>query len=189
MSSEASTPLTFDLQQDLLSKLKSMQSKTGARSVSELVRYAISVLDESELGVGQQAHCQISVRFPAEVRQRLMKLSKRKKISIGEILRVAIESLADEFSDVGAEDLISQAKITKPKIVKKAAAKAVAKVTLESVSKPPVEDVSSQRSPQQADEKAEKKTTAEKAAKKLNKKAAKAAEKKLAKKLAKANKN
>ena len=49
MSSKKSTPLSFDLQQDLFGKLKQIQRQTGARSISEVVRYAVSQIDASEL--------------------------------------------------------------------------------------------------------------------------------------------
>ncbi|MGB0744656.1 MAG: ribbon-helix-helix protein, CopG family, partial [Opitutales bacterium] len=63
MSSEKTSPLTFDLQQDLFEKLKQLQRRTGARSLSEVIRYAVSSLDVSKLVVGPCDHQQVSVRI------------------------------------------------------------------------------------------------------------------------------
>ncbi|MEO0510437.1 MAG: ribbon-helix-helix protein, CopG family, partial [Verrucomicrobiota bacterium] len=79
MSSGKTSPLTFDLQQDLLEKLKLLQRRTGARSLSEVVRYAVSSLKVSELDLGGRLHQQISVRLSDDLRQRLVRLSKQKK--------------------------------------------------------------------------------------------------------------
>ena len=50
MSSASTSPLTFDLQEDLYLKLLEIQKKVGARSLSEVVRFAVSVLDFECLG-------------------------------------------------------------------------------------------------------------------------------------------
>ena len=96
MSSKKSTPLSFDLQQDLFGKLKEIQRQTGARSISEVVRYAVSQIDASELKLSNTSHRQISVRLSDKLRQRLVKLSKQQKVSLGELLRAALDSLPDQ---------------------------------------------------------------------------------------------
>ena len=68
MSSETTSPLTFDLQQELLDKLKQLQKKVGARSLSEVVRHAVSVFDFSDIDLKPSVHRQISVRLPSELR-------------------------------------------------------------------------------------------------------------------------
>ena len=96
MSSKKSTPLSFDLQQDLFGKLKKIQRQTGARSISEVVRYAVSQIDASELKLSNASHRQISVRLSDKLRQRLVKLSKQQKVSLGELLRAALDSLPEQ---------------------------------------------------------------------------------------------
>ena len=77
MSLDASTPLTFDLQYNLLFKLEKIQCRVGARSISELIRFAIRIYDTKELENHHFAHRQISVRLPPELRLRLGAFSKK----------------------------------------------------------------------------------------------------------------
>ncbi|CAA6696815.1 Unannotated, partial [Lentimonas sp. CC19] len=132
MSSETTSPLTFDLQQDLLNKLKQVQKKVGARSLSEVVRYAVSVFDSSGLDLKPTSHRQISVRLSTELRGRLVRLSKQKKVSVGELLRAALDSLPTELSDFNLKQTMPKKKTTTkkkaaPKVVKKAPVKKAVK--------------------------------------------------------------
>ena len=168
MSSETTSPLTFDLQQELLDKLKQLQKKVGARSLSEVVRYAVSVFDSSDVNLKISSHRQISVRLSSELRQRLTRLSKQKKVSVGELLRAALESLPAELSDFNPQQTMPKKKTTTKKATKKIAKKAPAKKAVKKKVAP---------------KKATKKTVAKKAAPK--KKAVKKAVKKVAKKVVK----
>ena len=167
MSSETTSPLTFDLQQELLDKLKQLQKKVGARSLSEVVRYAVSVFDSSDVNLKISSHRQISVRLSSELRQRLTRLSKQKKVSVGELLRAALESLPAELSDFNPQQTMPKKKTTTKKATKKIAKKAPAKKAVKKKVAP---------------KKATKKTVAKKAApkKKAVKKVAKKAVKKAA---------
>ena len=127
MSSETTSPLTFDLQQDLLNKLKQVQKKIGARSLSEVVRYAVSVFDSSGLDLKTSSHRQISVRLSPELRQRLVRLSKQKKVSVAELLRVALDSLPAELSDFNLKQTMPKKKTITKKVAKKITNKAPAK--------------------------------------------------------------
>lgn len=123
MSSESTSPLTFDLQQDLYDKLVEVQQQVGARSVSEVVRYAVSVLDPDSLSGNTTAHRQISVRLSGELRKRLVKLSKQKKVSLGEILRAALDGMPMNPSTFNPETTMPKKKVTKKKVAKKKVAK------------------------------------------------------------------
>ena len=129
MSSKTSTPLTFNLQQDLFGKLKDIQRRTRARSISEVVRYAVSCLDASDLKLSKTFHRQISVRLSDELRRRLVKLSKQQKVSVGELLRAALDSLPDQLPSFNPETIMPKKKATKKKVAakKKVVRKAPAK--------------------------------------------------------------
>ncbi len=88
-----SSPLTFDLKADLLAKLERVQKKLGAGSKSEVIRHAISVFDYSSYQSSTQEHRQISVRLPLKQKASLLKIARQKKVSVGELLRAALESL------------------------------------------------------------------------------------------------
>lgn len=88
-------PLTFDLDQALVEKIEYTRETLGLASTSEVVRLAISEFDYNRYKPDVQPHRQISVRLTSDLRAMLKKQSRMKNTSIGELLRVAIEALAD----------------------------------------------------------------------------------------------
>ena len=92
-STPAPSPLTFDLPVSLIEKLAAQQKKLGLRSASEVVRLAIDEYDYDRFEASNEEHRQISVRLPANMKGKLAKYAKKKKVSVGELLRVAIDSL------------------------------------------------------------------------------------------------
>ena len=189
MSKKTTTPLTFDVQEDLLAKLHGLQKKNQAQSLSEIVRYAVSKIKVSELKLSGKSHKQISVRLGADAKEKLSKLSKRKGVSIGEILRYVLEHLPDDlpgFSPSTARKSVAK-KATK-KAAKKAAKKRSAKKKVATKKAATKKKAAAKKAVKKS---SVKKTTAKKAAKKKTvKKAAtkkasvkkKAAKKKSAKK-------
>src|SRR4051812_28080065 len=92
-STPTPAPLTFDLPVPLISKIETHRKKLGLKSTSEVVRLAIAEfnLDRYESDVSE--HRQISVRLPGPTKAALVKAAKKKRVSVGELLRVAIEAL------------------------------------------------------------------------------------------------
>ncbi|MDR1010919.1 MAG: CopG family transcriptional regulator [Opitutaceae bacterium] len=88
----AIAPLTFDLPLSLIEKITARQKKFGIRSASEVVREAVAHFDIERCASTGEPHRQISVRLPAGMKSRLVKAAKRKKISIGGLLRIAIDA-------------------------------------------------------------------------------------------------
>jgi len=86
-------PLTFDLPLSLIEKIEAQRKKLGLASTSEVVRHAISLFDIELFEANADEHRQISVRLPAKTKASLVKAAKKKQVSVGELLRVAIESL------------------------------------------------------------------------------------------------
>lgn len=87
------SPLTFDLPVSLIDKIESHRKKLGLQSTSEVVRHAISAFDLDQYESDASEHRQISVRLPAQTKTALVKAAKKKRVSVGELLRVAIEAL------------------------------------------------------------------------------------------------
>lgn len=87
-------PLTFDLPIVLIEKIESYRKKAALASTSEVVRTAIADFDLDRYEADAEEHRQISVRLPANMKAALVKAAKKKKVSVGELLRVAVESLA-----------------------------------------------------------------------------------------------
>lgn len=123
-SDRESSPLTFDLKDDLLAKLESLQSSHAGVTKSEIIRHAIAVFDYSKFAPEAQGHRQISVRLPGKQKAALLKLSRQKAVSVGELLRVALESLPANLAGLKTKTAVVD---TMKKAAKKAAKKAVKK--------------------------------------------------------------
>ncbi len=94
----APSPLTFDLPVSLLAKIESQRKKLGLGSTSEVVRHALSEFDLARFESDTEERRQISVRLPAADKAVLVKAAKKQKVSLGEILRAAVESLPEKKS-------------------------------------------------------------------------------------------
>lgn len=92
-SPNAPSPLTFDLPVSLIGKLGAHQKRLGLKSASEVVRLAIGEFDYDVFESSAEEHRQISVRLPLDQKNKLTKVSRKKKVSVGELLRVAIDCL------------------------------------------------------------------------------------------------
>ena len=92
-SSSSWAPLTFDLTQPQVAKIESVRRTLNLSTASEVVRLAIAEFDYAGYEAKRPPHRQISVRLAPELRDKLRRLAGRKNVSIGELLRVALESL------------------------------------------------------------------------------------------------
>lgn len=96
-SKSASTPapLTFDLPASLIDKIQSSvrSNGTGPKSVSEVVRLAVTEFDFDGYNPDREPHRQISVRLPGDLRVLLNRTARRKRASLGELVRAALEAL------------------------------------------------------------------------------------------------
>ena len=86
-------PLTFDLPVPLIDKIEIHRKKLGLKTTSEVVRLAIGEFNLDRYESAASEHRQISVRLPAPTKTALVKAAKKKRVSVGELLRVAIEAL------------------------------------------------------------------------------------------------
>lgn len=92
-SSSSWAPLTFDLTQPQVAKIESARRTLNLPTASEVVRLAIAQFNYASYEAKRPPHRQISVRLAPELREKLRRLAARKNVSIGELLRVALESL------------------------------------------------------------------------------------------------
>ena len=170
----ATAPLTFDIGGKLLDKIETLQKRSGASSKSEVIRFALAEFDFSTVQIEAKSSKQISVRLSNKAKNELIRASKKLKVSVGELLRLSVESLPKKI----AAGSLAPAKPAPKKAVKKAAPKKAAKKAVKKAVK--------KAAPKKAAKKAVKKAAPKKAAKKAVKKAApKKAAKKAAKKKAK----
>ncbi|HWA08625.1 MAG TPA: ribbon-helix-helix protein, CopG family [Opitutaceae bacterium] len=94
-------PLTFDLTQPQAAKIETARRLLGFGTQSEVVRTAIGQFDFASYEARRPVHRQISVRLAPELREKLRQHARRKNVSIGELLRVALERLVT--SKVGSK--------------------------------------------------------------------------------------
>ena len=95
-SAPAPSPLTFDLPVSLLAKIEAQRKRLGLTSTSEVVRHALGEFNLAKFESETEERRQISVRLPAGDKAALVKTAKKQKVSLGEILRAAVESLPDK---------------------------------------------------------------------------------------------
>lgn len=157
-------PLTFDVNVDQLKKIEVILNQNDARTISEAVRLAVDSFKPEKYNPKQIAHRQISVRLPLKTRNFLLKLSQRKGVSVGELLRAALDSLPTKTRKGNITTTKKSTMAVKKRVKKRAAAKKKA---------PARKKVAKKRAPAR-----------KKAAKKENPARKKAAKKKVAKKKA-----
>ncbi len=188
--SNVRAPLTFDLSESLLKKVDEYRRKSGLDSNSEVIRNAIHRYNFSSYKSDDKAHRQISVRIDADQKRELLKVSRQKKTSVGELLRAALEALSELPATAGGTKTAKKGKMVKKQVRKKTAKKKTVKKKVAGKARKTVKKTAAKK----VARKAVKKKTAKKAAskKKTVKKAVKkktatkkAAKKKAVKKTAK----
>jgi len=90
---KSSTPVTFDLPLDLLAKIETCRKTHGVGSASEVIRTALDQFDFAGCQPVVTPHRQISVRLNPDQRLTLKRFAKLKIVSVGELLRMAVEAL------------------------------------------------------------------------------------------------
>ena len=95
-SASAPSPLTFDLPVSLLAKIEAQRKRLGLSSTSEVVRHALGEFNLAKFESETEERRQISVSPASGDKAALVKTAKKQKVSLGEILRAAAESLPDK---------------------------------------------------------------------------------------------
>ncbi len=90
----AAAPLTFDLPLELIARLEQLRKRNGLNSMSSVVRLALREFDFGNYRPSVSEHRQISVRLAPQLRKFLTRAARKKNVSLGELLRAAVEGLA-----------------------------------------------------------------------------------------------
>jgi Arc/MetJ-type ribon-helix-helix transcriptional regulator len=88
-----SAPLTFDLPESLIERIETVRRGHGFKTASEVVRTAIAGYDFDRAEPSRDPHRQISVRITPDQRATLKRYARQKDASVGELLRLALESM------------------------------------------------------------------------------------------------
>jgi Arc/MetJ-type ribon-helix-helix transcriptional regulator len=126
-ASRPASPLTFDLPVSLIDKITAAQSKLGLASTSEVVRLALAKFNFDRFESAREEHRQISVRLPADMKTLLSRQSRKKKVSVGELLRASLDELSTAKPVANPKVARGKQKVKKAAAKKPAAKKAVAK--------------------------------------------------------------
>ncbi len=90
----AAAPLTFDLPLALIAKIEAQRKRAGLGSTSAVVRLALREFDFGGYQPVVAEHRQISVRLAPRLRKFLAQMARKKGVSVGELLRAAVDGLA-----------------------------------------------------------------------------------------------
>lgn len=159
--SPKSAPITFEIQQELLLKLKHLQKASKTNSMSEVIRYALKSFNFSSFKRTVTPHKQISVRLSQDLKDNLTNFSTRKRVSVGELLRVAIEGLC--LQSPKPQVIKAMAITTIRKSATKKATKKVAKKVAKKATKKVAKKATKKVAKKVARKTAAKKTTAKRA--------------------------
>lgn len=100
----APSPLTFDLPVSLLTKIELHRKALGLTSTSAVVRHALESFDLSQFESSSEERRQISVRLAFNDKALLVKAAKKQGVSLGELLRAAVDALALPFPEKKAPE-------------------------------------------------------------------------------------
>jgi Arc/MetJ-type ribon-helix-helix transcriptional regulator len=88
-----SAPLTFDLPVSLIGRIEACRRGHAFKTASEVIRHALAEFDFESYRPSHDPHRQISVRIGTKQRALLKRHSRKNGASVGELLRLALESL------------------------------------------------------------------------------------------------
>jgi hypothetical protein len=111
--------ITVSLPPKLHSEVVAFQHRTGLSTLSEAIRLALDRYDDSRPSLETTRSRQVSFRVPSELRTRITRQARNARVSVGRIVRVALQALPSNPTTIQKKDT--------PMAKKKAAAKKSAK--------------------------------------------------------------
>jgi hypothetical protein len=111
--------ITVSLPPKLHSEVVAFQHRSGLSTLSEAIRLALARYDDSRPSLETTRSRQVSFRVPSELRTRITRQARNARVSVGRIVRVALQALPSNPTTIQKKDT-TMAK-------KKAAAKKSAK--------------------------------------------------------------
>lgn len=109
--------ITVSLPAELHNEIIAFQHRSGLSNLSEVIRHALENCPENSLNVEPINSRQVSFRVPSELRTRITRQARQARVSVGRIVRVALQSLPSNPTT----NITTMAK--KKKAAKKSAAK------------------------------------------------------------------
>jgi Arc/MetJ-type ribon-helix-helix transcriptional regulator len=85
-------PFAIQLEVEFLDRLSEPVREGRAKSVSDIIRRALERFDLENVVVVRPAQLSISVRLPTALREDLLRVSRAKHASVGQLVRSAVEA-------------------------------------------------------------------------------------------------
>jgi Arc/MetJ-type ribon-helix-helix transcriptional regulator len=93
MASSKSSPLTFELTEEMQVRLEACRRGHGYVSASAVVRAALAAFDFAGCRPTRAKQRQLSVRVSPEQRALLRRQARLKRVSVGDLLRLALAAM------------------------------------------------------------------------------------------------
>lgn len=98
MSSDSGNhPFAIQLEVEFLDRLSEPVREGRAKSVSDIIRRALERFNLDNVVVVRPAQLNISVRLPLAVRENLLRASRAKHTSVGQLVRSAVEAFLPQL--------------------------------------------------------------------------------------------
>jgi predicted HicB family RNase H-like nuclease len=113
--------ITVSLPQKLHSEVVAFQHRSGLNTLSEAIRHALDRYDDSRPSLEANRSRQVSFRVPSELRTRITRQARAARVSVGRIVRVALQALPLNPTTIQKKDIpMAKKKAAAKKSVKKA---------------------------------------------------------------------
>ena len=125
MTNRTETPseslITVSLPVKLHTDAIAFQQRTGLNNLSTAIRYALEHYNDSRPSVETSSSRQVSFRVPSELRTRITRQAKNARVSVGRIVRMALQALASNPTTIqNKEKTMAKKKAAAKKATKKA---------------------------------------------------------------------
>ena len=107
--------ITVSLPPKLHSEVVAFQHRSGLSTLSQVIRLALDRYDDSRPSLETTRSLQVSFRVPSQLRTRITRQARNARVSVGRIVRVALQALPSNPTTIQKKDT--------PMAKKKAAAK------------------------------------------------------------------
>jgi predicted HicB family RNase H-like nuclease len=113
--------ITVSLPPKLHSDVISFQQRAGLASLSQVIRHALDCYDDARPALEPTRSRQVSFRVPSELRTRITRQARNARVSVGRIVRVALQALPSNPTTIqNKEKTMAKKKAAAKKSAKKA---------------------------------------------------------------------
>ena len=124
MTNRTETPseslITVSLPMKLHSDAVAFQQRSGLTNLSKVIRHALESYSDNRPNVEPVVSRQVSFRVPSELRTRITRQAKNARVSVGRIVRMALQALPSNPTTIQNKEKTMAKKKAAKKATKKA---------------------------------------------------------------------